>query len=134
MLLEGEQMNIFSILVPKQMLTYLNANDPLDHATQFIMTSTYSAVPVIDDEGHYVGIVSEGDFLKAYVTYGSDHLSEHTVQDIVNRDKDGECLNTVGREEILDKILDRNFLCIVDDRMIFIGIITRKSVIMYLNK
>lgn len=126
-------MNIFGILVPKQMLTYLTDDDTLDQAVRFLMGSTYTAVPVIDSEGRYVGIVSEGDFLRAVMEYGRDKLKDYRVGDIVNRDMGGVVLNTVDREEIMSKILDRNFLSIVDDRQCFIGIITRKSIIMYLR-
>lgn len=126
-------MNIFGILVPKQMLTYLNDNDTLDQAVQFLMGSSYTAVPVIDNAGKYVGIVSEGDFLRTVMEYGRDNLRNYKVADIVNRDMGGVVLNTVEKDEIMEKILDRNFLSIVDDRQCFIGIITRKSVIMFLN-
>lgn len=126
-------MNIFGILIPKQMLTYLNANDTLDKAVEFMMESTYMAVPVIDDDGKYVGIVSEGDFLRIVMEHGREKLCDYTVNDIINADKDGYVLNTVTSDEIMDKILDRNFLSVIDDRRCFIGIITRKSVIMYLN-
>ena len=127
-------MNIFSILVPKHMLTYFNADDTLDEAVTLMLGSTYTAVPVIDKEGRYVGIVSEGDFLRAVMEHGRDALADYTVSDIVNRDPGAAVLNTVEHEEIMERILDRNFLCIVDDRQCFIGIITRKSVILYLKK
>lgn len=126
-------MNIFGILVPKQMLTYLTDEDTLDQAVQFLMGSTYTAVPVIDNDGKYIGIVSEGDFLRAVMENGRENLKNYKVGDIVNRDMGGVVLNTVEREEIMEKILDRNFLSIVDDRQCFVGIITRKSVIMYLS-
>ena len=48
-------MNIFSILIPKHTLTYLNANDPLDQAVAFLLGATYTAIPVVDDQGRYVG-------------------------------------------------------------------------------
>lgn len=126
-------MNIFSILVPKQMLTYLNANDPLDKAVEFMMASGYTAVPVIDDNGIYIGIVSEGDFLRMVMESGRDALKNYTVSDIVKPDKAGAVLNTVSKKEAYEKILDRNFLAVIDDRKCFIGIITRKSVIMELS-
>lgn len=127
-------MNIFSILVPKQMLTYLNANDPLDKALEFLMESGYTAVPVIDDNGIHLGIISEGDFLRAIIKYGLEKLADYTVSDIVKIDDEAAVLNTVSKEEVYEKILDRNFLSVIDDRRCFIGIITRKSVIMELNK
>ncbi len=127
-------MNIFSILVPKQMLTYLNANDPLDKAVEFVLASGYTAVPVIDDEGKFVAIASEGDFLKKVMVCGREKLKDFVVRDIVKQDSEGAVLNTASEDEIYEKILDRNFLAVVDDRGCFVGIITRKTVIMKLHK
>lgn len=130
-------MNIFSILIPKHTLTYLNANDPLDQAVAFLLGATYTAIPVVDDQGRYVGIASEGDFLRAVMEHGRENLAKYKVADIVNKDEGAKVLNTVEKDEImeriLDRILDRNFLCVVDDRDCFIGIITRKSIILYLK-
>ena len=127
-------MNIFNILVPKQMLTYLNSNDTLDNAADFLIASGYTAVPVVDDAGIYVGIVSEGDFLRIVMDEGRHNLGKYKVSDIVRTDEEGAVLNTVTKREVYEKILDRNFLSVVDDRRCFIGIITRKSVILELSK
>ncbi len=127
-------MNIFNILVPKQMLTYLNSNDTLDRAVELLVASGYTAVPVIDDDGIYVGVVSEGDFLRIIMDEGRHNLSKYRVSDIAKVDPEGAVLNTVSKNEVYDKILDRNFLSVVDDRQCFIGIITRKSVILELSK
>ena len=127
-------MNIFNILVPKQMLTYLNSNDTLDNAADFLIASGYTAVPVVDDAGIYVGIVSEGDFLRIVMDEGRHNLGKYKVSDIVRTDEEGAVLNTVTKSEVYEKILYRNFLSVVDDRRCFIGIITRKSVILELSK
>lgn len=126
-------MNIFSILIPKVSITYLNANDTLDKAVEFMMNSTYTAIPVINDQGEYVGIVSEGDFLKTVMEYGRDNLQFMTISQIVRMDEKDVVLNTVGKADIMERILDRNFLSVVDDRNCFIGIITRRSILMYLK-
>ncbi|MBQ9233165.1 MAG: CBS domain-containing protein [Lachnospiraceae bacterium] len=126
-------MNIFGILIPKQMLTYLYADDTLDIAVNELLESGYTAVPVIDKDGIYLGVVSEGDFLKMVMECGRDKLGEHTVSEIISKDKEAFIINTVSKDEIMEKILDRNFLSIVDDRKCFVGIITRKSIIKYLS-
>lgn len=126
-------MNIFGILVPKQMLTYLNADETLDEAVEELMKSGYTAVPVIDKDGVYLGVVSEGDFLRKVMECGRDRLGEHTVKEIISEDKEAFIITTVSKEEIMEKILDRNFLSIVDDRKCFVGIITRKCIIEYLS-
>ena len=126
-------MNIFGILIPKQMLTYLYADDTLDIAVNDLMDSGYTAVPVIDREGVYLGVVSEGDFLRKVMECGRDKLGEHNVEEVISKDKEAFIINTVSKEEIMEKILERNFLSIVDDRKCFVGIITRKSIIKYLS-
>ena len=88
-------MNIFSILIPKHTLTYLNANDPLDQAVAFLLGATYTAIPVVDDQGRYVGIASEGDFLRAVMEHGRENLAKYKVADIVNKDEGAKVLNTV---------------------------------------
>ena len=126
-------MNIFGILIPKQMLTYLYADDTLDIAVNELMDSGYTAVPVIDREAVYLGVVSEGDFLRKVMECGRDKLGEHNVEEVISKDKEAFIINTVSKEEIMEKILERNFLSIVDDRKCFVGIITRKSIIKYLS-
>ena len=126
-------MNIFSILIPKGNLTYINCEDFLNDAVECLMVSGYTAVPVIDDKGCYFGIIAEGDFLRVIMEQGKESLETLKVGDIIKRDTEGFVLNTVSKEEVYEKILDRNFLSVVDDRSCFIGMITRKSVILDLN-
>lgn len=90
-------MNIFSILIPKHTLTYLNANDPLDQAVAFLLGTTYTAIPVVDNQGRYVGIASEGDFLRAVMAHGRENLAKYKVADIVNKDEGAKVLNTVEK-------------------------------------
>ena len=65
--------------------------------------------------------------------HGRENFAKYKVADIVNKDEGAKVLNTVEKDEIMERILDRNFLCVVDDRDCFIGIITRKSIILYLK-
>lgn len=127
-------MNIFNILIPKQDLTYLNGNDTMDKAVEFLMASGFSAVPVIDEGGRLEGVVSEGDFLRVVMTHGAEELATMTVRDIVHLSVDDYVFNITEAEKIMEKILDRNFLAVIDDRNIFIGIITRRSVMLALKK
>lgn len=127
-------MNIFNILIPKQDLTYLNGNDTMDKAVEFLMASGFSAVPVIDEGGRLEGVVSEGDFLRVVMAHGTEELATMTVRDIVHLSVDDYVFNSTEAEKIMEKILDRNFLAVIDDRNIFIGIITRRSVMLALKK
>lgn len=127
-------MNIFNILIPKQDLTYLNGSDKMDKAVEFLLASGFTAVPVVDEVGRLEGIVSEGDFLRIAIRHGCDEMKNMTVRDIVHLSVDDFVLNSTDTDKIMDKIIDRNFLSVIDDRNIFIGIITRRSVMLHLKR
>ena len=51
----------------------------------------------------------------------------------VERKRDNEAVNiSVSMDELVNKITNQNFVPVVDDHNVFIGIITRKDVILYL--
>ena len=56
-------MNISFFLLPKSEVTYIEQEDTVGRALRVIHKNGFQAVPVIDEEGHYVGTITEGDFL-----------------------------------------------------------------------
>ena len=67
----------------------------------------------------------------------NDFPSLKDMEDIsildVKRKRDNEAVNiSVSMDELVNKITNQNFVPVVDDHNVFIGIITRKDVILYL--
>ena len=95
----------------------------------------YSAIPLLDKEGKYIGTITEGDLL----WYLKDHdfpdiyqLEDISITDI-ERKRDNNAVNIqVSMEELFEKATNQNFVPVVDDNNVFIGIITRKDIILYL--
>ena len=95
----------------------------------------YSAIPLLDKEGKYIGTITEGDLL----WYLKDHdfpdiyqLEDIPITDI-ERKRDNNAVNIqVSMEELFEKATNQNFVPVVDDNNVFIGIITRKDIILYL--
>ena len=51
-----------------------------------------------------------------------------------HRHRDNKAVNiSISMEGLVDKITNQNFVPVVDDNNVFIGIITRKDVILYLS-
>lgn len=122
-------MNVLGMLRPKYLLTYLEKDDLLSDGLQILQNSGYSAVPVIDEQGAYVGSVSEGDFLKAILERGVDAITYLHIRDIVKHGWNAAVKDDVSVDVLLQRALDQNFVPMVDDRGCFIGIITRKEII-----
>ena len=87
----------------------------------------YTAVPVIDKSGAYIGVASEGDFLWHLLDAGGKKVE--SVGEIINKDKYRAVPITATMDELLDQALAQNFVPVVDDRGLFMGIVTRKDII-----
>ena len=131
-------MNIAFFTRPKHEITYLYIDITVDQALEKMHSTSYAAVPVIDREGHYVGTVSEGDLLWFIVkgeggephTMAIESLKGFTLADIeLNKYKYKPVSINSSIEDLIIKTMDSNFVPITDDRGIFVGIVTRRSII-----
>ena len=66
MQLGGYAMNVIGMLKPKCSTTYLHDTDSLRDGLHIMRESGYTAVPVIGEDGKYVGTVREGDWKNCF--------------------------------------------------------------------
>lgn len=124
-------MNILFLLLPKNQVDYLFEDFTVRQALEKLEGKRYSMIPVINRKtGKYERALMEGDFLY-YLT--KNHLSfseleKMNLQDVpASRDIQAVGVNCQIKE-LYDKIIDQNFVPVVDDNGVFIGIVTRRSV------
>ena len=96
----------------------------------------YSTIPILDSRGKYIGTLAEGDLLWYFHSnrlYGRNYELLNLTD--VPRRFDYEPVNVNSNmEDLLSKIIQQNFVPVVDDCDKFIGIITRRDVIQHLYK
>ena len=94
----------------------------------------YTAVPLLTKEGKYAGTLTEGDLLwKIKNTQGLNFKETEKVQlkDVPLR-KSYESISVNGEmEDIISVAMEQNFVPVVDNDFIFIGIIRRREIIEY---
>ena len=125
--------NILTIITPKNQVAYLTDSMSIRQGLEKLRSSGYAAVPVIKDDGTYFGVVSEGDFLWKLLDDNIVtvvELEKTNVKDII-RKRVPACKVDVSIDDLMTLVSDYNFVPIVDDRNVLMGIITRKSVITY---
>lgn len=130
-------MNILFFLKPKSEIVYLFSNCTIRQALEKMEQQRYSAVPIIDFEGEYIGTITEGDLLWAIKNKCSLNLEE--LDDIpitqISRKMDNTPVNVNAKiEDLISKAMNQNFVPVIDDDDTFIGIITRKDIIQYCYK
>ena len=129
-------MNILFFLTPKEKVSRVEDDDTLRQALEKMEHHGYSAIPLLSKAGKYIGTITEGDLL--WCIKNNNFPSLKQMEDIpitsIHRHRDNEAINiSLSMEELVDKITNQNFVPVVDDNDIFIGIITRKDVITYLS-
>ena len=127
-------MNILFYLVPKSEVMYLYDDYSLRQAMEKMEYHKYSAVPIINRAGNYVGTLTEGDILWELKDRKLSNL--HEAEEIMlrhtNRKRDNEPINVnCNIEDLVMTSMNQNFVPVIDDKKIFIGIIRRKDIIEY---
>ena len=130
-------MNILFYLVPKSEVMYLYDDYSLRQAMEKMEYHKYSAVPIINRAGNYVGTLTEGDILWELKDRKLSNLyeAEEIMLRHTNRKRDNEPVNVnCNIEDLVMTSMNQNFVPVIDDNGIFIGIVTRKSIIEYCYK
>ena len=128
-------MNILFFLTPKCEVAYIYEDETLRQALEKMEYHKYSAVPIISRTGRYIGTITEGDMLWGIKNKFNLSLKEAervTVAAIDRRLDNRPVYANSNMEDLIDKALNQNFVPVVDDNGIFIGIVTRKDVLLYL--
>ncbi len=125
-------MNVLFFLKPKSEVVYLKDEYTLRQAIEKMERSSYSAIPMINKKGEYVGTVTEGDLL--WTIKDQYDICLRDAEDIsilaVNRHMRFEPISIdADMEDIVSKAMNQNFVPVIDDKRVFIGIITRKDII-----
>lgn len=127
-------MNILFYLTPKSEVMYLYDDYSLRQALEKMEYHKYGSVPIISRDGNYVGTLTEGDILWELMRRKS--LDLHEAEDIpirkLKRKRDNQPVNVDCKiEDLVMTSMNYNFVPVIDDNGVFIGIVTRKSIIEY---
>lgn len=129
-----EGKSILFLLTLKASVAFLDARCTLRQGLEKMKYHGYTAMPVIAEDGTYVGTVSEGDFLWHMLDsemYSMKSQEDYLISDILQNGWNPAVKIDTSMDELLLRVMDQNFVPVIDDREKFVGIITRKSVIKY---
>lgn len=96
----------------------------------------YTAIPLISEDGKYAGTLTEGDLLWEFKN--NPELTMKGTEKIFLKDIPRHVENQPVRiyakiEHLLTLAIDQNFVPVIDDNDVFIGIVRRREIIEYLT-
>ena len=131
-------------LVANKMLDFMipadNVANVIDQHTLstglLILTqSNYTMIPVLSAESKLMGVISMSMIIKAVMTVDAiemERLDELKVRDVMlSQPVRGQANWHLA--DVLNYLIDQNFVCVVDEDNRFLGIITRKNVLQRLT-
>lgn len=127
-------MNILFFLTPKSEVAYIYEDYTMRQTLEKMEYHKYSAIPIINKDGKYVGTITEGDLL--WTLKNDFSLDLKSIEDVpiveVNRRMDNSPVSVNANiEDLISKSMNQNFVPVIDDQKTFIGIIKRRDIIEY---
>lgn len=131
-----EKINPLLLLKPKAELSSLSEDMSVRQAIEKMRVHSYMATPVISKNGEYLGSITEGDLLWTLVDEDSDleALEDINIREIIRKDYMPAVKVDADTDMLISMITEQNYVPIVDDRNILMGIVTRKKVIETLTR
>ncbi len=131
----SQMINIARIMLPKVSTVCLCENDTVRQGMEAFQVHGYTAVPVISQEGKYLGSVTEGDFWRHMCRVGTTdrwEMEKYRIRDIFRPDFCEALPIEADVQTTVEIALRQNFIPIVDGRGSLCGIVTRQALIKYL--
>ncbi|CEP80132.1 CBS domain-containing protein [Paraclostridium sordellii] len=135
-------MNILFFITPKSEVEYLYDYYTIKEAINKIENNDYTSIPVINEKGQYEFTITEGDLLwKIKSNYENKKRGDKvevietlTIKDIDKYNDYKTVSANSNMENLITLATNQNFIPVVDDQNIFIGIIKRSDIIAYFNE
>jgi CBS domain-containing protein len=130
-------MKVAFFLTPKADVAWVPLTCTVRQAIERMENHRYTAVPVLNAQGGYDSTLTEGDllwFLKQHPHVRFEDTERVPLVEVTRRmvlkpvDIDAEI------EALFDLAIDQNFVPVVDGRQAFIGIVRRRSVLVYFRE
>lgn len=127
-------MNVAFFLLPKQDVITVTIHSTLRQTLEKMEFHRYTAVPMLTDDGRYIGTVTEGDLLWYFknaegVSFQNAH--RHLLEEVPLRMINKPVHIHAEMDDLIELAKVQNFVPVVDDFDRFIGIVRRSDIIEY---
>ena len=130
-------MNIFRFIIPKSLVEYITEDSTLRQGFEKMRFHRYVAIPVLDGDGKYVGMLRNDDILQYFLSVESFDIREAEktmIGEVIDPSYSRPLYHHSTMEELFELVKEHNSVPVVDDRGCFIGIVLRRDVMNFLLK
>ncbi len=129
--------NILFLLTPKSRIAYVMDDFTIRQVLEKMDYHHFTAIPVLNREGRYVGTLTEGDllwYIRDRHDLSVEAAEKESLKSVKLRRTYTPVTVDVAPEELFEVAINQNFVPVLDDNGFFIGIVTRKTLLTHLMK
>ncbi|OIJ16915.1 hypothetical protein BKP37_04460 [Anaerobacillus alkalilacustris] len=127
---------IKGLIIPIEKVAHVHLNNSLEHALLVLVKSGYTAIPVLDKDSKLNGVISKAlilDSILGLERIELDRLHDFKVSDVMElKIATMEMKDTFAKALALS--INNPFICMTDSNDSLKGILTRRSLLVYLNQ
>lgn len=126
------RINIARIMIPKVSTVHICENETVRQGMEVFQRYGYTAIPVVSEEGKYLGCVTEGDFWRHMCRIGTTDKKaqeSYRIKDIYRPDFCEPLPIEAEIGDVVEVALKQNFIPITDGRGYLSGMVTRQALI-----
>lgn len=132
-----QRVNIAQIMLPKVSTVQICESDTVRQGMEVFQRYGYTAIPVVSEDGKYLGSVTEGDFWRHMCRIGTTDKKaqeKYLIREIYRPDFCEPLPIEAEIQAVVETALKQNFIPIIDGRGYLSGMVTRQNLIRYLAK
>ncbi len=133
---EFSEYTVKELMIPSERVAHVQIGNNLEHALLVLTKSGYSAIPVLDPTYKLHGLISTPIIMEAILGLERiefEKLEQIRVEEIMIKDTPTLTIES-SPQSSLSLLVDHPFLCVEDGQGVFEGILTRRAVLLQLNK
>jgi len=134
--LDGFELAVKDFMISSERVAHVQKGNNLEHALLVLTRSGYTAIPVLDHTFKLQGLISTPrimDVIMGNERIEFEKLDQIKVEEVMNADL--PCLDVNDPlEEALELLIDHPFICVVEGKGTFAGILTRRQVLKQVNR
>lgn len=130
-------MNILRFVIPKSLVEYITEDSTVRQALEKMRFHRYTAIPVLNGEGKYLGTVHNDDLFRYFLESGSFKIrgaEKDPISLLIDPTYNKPLSHSDSMLTLIDRVKEHNFVPVVDDRGCFIGIILRRDILNFLSR
>ncbi|TFB14056.1 CBS domain-containing protein [Filobacillus milosensis] len=118
-------------MIDAEKVAHVQLQNPLEHALLVLTKTGYNAVPVLDLDGRFCGIISKSNIVETMFGIEEIEISQlykKKVEDVMQPDI--PTINeTATLEDAIHVLIDHSFVCVLNNDEQMVGIYTRREIL-----